>query len=260
MFDFILGKTIATLKAITSPLSLGNPLLSPSSISLEEKDLPSHHRPNTADPIREQRERGMSFSNRSVSSLDNHRRHSGEMTVTAAMSTIATAMPGASHMVGQTARARASSSVYPTRVQTTPGSPSVLRSLSAHSPLTPRAPTSHPRPPSATAFAPVPETALTPDFNRTSSPSPQVFSGAFSSALPMSDSEPSPGPSRSNSRQSSRTRRSESRRRPMTVAQDSSPLFVAVSLYEFNIDKQRREAGFPYLTYVQGEVFDVCTA
>jgi hypothetical protein len=29
------------------------------------------------------------------------------------------------------------------------------------------------------------------------------------------------------------------------------------SLYEFNIDKQRREGGFPYLTYVQGEIFDV---
>lgn len=254
------GKTVTTLKAMTSPPGLGNLVLSPSSISLEEKDLPSHHhqhRPNTADPVRDQRERGTSFSNRSVSSLDTHRRHSGEMTVAAALSAAAMAMPGASHMAGHTARARASSSAYPIRVQTTPSSPSVLRSLSANSPLTARPPTSHPRPTSSAAFAPVPETSVTPDFSRTSSPSPQVFSGAFSSALPMSDSEPSPGPSRSNSRQSSRTRRSESRRRPMTVAQDSAPLFVAVSLYEFNIDKQRREAGFPYLTYVQGEVFDV---
>ena len=245
---------------MTSPSGLGNLTLSPSSISLDDKDMPPHHhRPNTADPVRDQRERGTSFSSRSVSSLDNHRRHSDEMTVAAAMSAIATAMPGASHMAGHTARARASSSVYPTRVQTTPSSPSVLRSLSAHSPLTPRPPTSHPRPSSSAAFAPVPETTVTPDFSRTSSPSPQIFSGAFSSAMPMSDSEPSPGPSRSNSRQSSHTRRSESRRRPMTVAQDSAPLFVAVSLYEFNIDKQRREAGFPYLTYVQGEVFDVST-
>lgn len=252
------GKTVTTLKAITSPSGLGHLALSPSSISLDDKDMLSHHyRPNTADPVRDQRERCTSFSSRSVSSLDNHRRHSDEMTVAAAMSAIATAMPGASHMAGHTARARASSSVYPTRVQTTPTSPSVLRSLSAHSPLAPRPPTSHPRPSSSAAFAPVPETTVTPDFSRTSSPSPQIFSGAFSSALPMSDSEPSPGPSRSNSRQSNRTRGSESRRRPMTVAQDSAPLFVAVSLYEFNIDKQRREAGFPYLTYVQGEVFDV---
>jgi len=254
------GKTVTTLKAMTSPSVLGHLTLSPSSVSLDDKDMPSHHhRPNTADPVRDQRERGISFSSRSVSSLDNHRRHSDEMTVAAAMSAIATAMPGASHMAGHTARARASSSVYPTRVQTTPGSPSVLRSLSAHSPLTPRPPTSHPRPSSSAAFAPVPETTVTADFSRTSSPSPQIFSGAFSSAMPMSDSEPSPRPSRSNSRQSSRTRRSESRRRPLTVAQDSAPLFVAVSLYEFNIDKQRREAGFPYLTYVQGEIFDVST-
>lgn len=245
---------------MTSPLGVGNFVLSPSTLSLEEKDLPplqQHHRPNTADPVRDQRERGTSFSNRSVSSLDINRRHSGELTVAAAMGAMATAMPVAGHMASHTARARASSSVYPTRIQTTPNSPSVLRSLSAHSPLTQRPPTSHPRPSSSAAFASVPEASVTPDISRTSSPSPQIYSGAFSSAMPMSDSEPSPGPSRSNSRQSSRTRRSESRRRPMTVAQDSAPLFIAVSLYEFNIDKQRREAGFPYLTYVQGEVFDV---
>jgi hypothetical protein len=34
-------------------------------------------------------------------------------------------------------------------------------------------------------------------------------------------------------------------------------LFLAASLYEFNIDKSRREAGYPYLTYTEGEVFDV---
>ncbi|KAF8472795.1 hypothetical protein BDZ91DRAFT_450278 [Kalaharituber pfeilii] len=258
-FGICNGKTITTLKAMSSPnASVGNLTLSPSSVSLEEKDLPSHHRPNTADPIRDQRDRSMSFGNRSVSSLDHHRRHSGEMTVAAAMSAIATAMPTATQMVNHNARARASTSAYPMRIQTTPSSPSVIRSLSTTSPLSYRPPpTSHPRPSSAAAFAPVPETSVTHEFSRTSSPSPQVFTGPFSSALPMSDSEPSPGPSRSNSRQSSRTRRSQSRRRTMTVAQDSAPLFLAVSLYEFNIDKQMREAGFPYLTYVQGEVFDV---
>ena len=33
--------------------------------------------------------------------------------------------------------------------------------------------------------------------------------------------------------------------------------FVCASLFEFSIDKGRRENGYPYLTYVQGEVFDV---
>ena len=31
-------------------------------------------------------------------------------------------------------------------------------------------------------------------------------------------------------------------------------LFLAASVYEFNIDRARREAGYPYLTYVAGEV------
>lgn len=31
-------------------------------------------------------------------------------------------------------------------------------------------------------------------------------------------------------------------------------LFLAASLFEFNIDRSRKEAGYPYLTYVPGEV------
>jgi hypothetical protein len=34
-------------------------------------------------------------------------------------------------------------------------------------------------------------------------------------------------------------------------------LFVVASLFEFHIDTNRREAGFPYLKYVAGEVFDI---
>ena len=34
-------------------------------------------------------------------------------------------------------------------------------------------------------------------------------------------------------------------------------MFVCASLFEFSIDKTRKEHGYPYLTYVQGEVFDV---
>lgn len=34
-------------------------------------------------------------------------------------------------------------------------------------------------------------------------------------------------------------------------------IFVAASLYEFKLPSPRREAGFPYLNYVQGEIFDV---
>jgi hypothetical protein len=34
-------------------------------------------------------------------------------------------------------------------------------------------------------------------------------------------------------------------------------LFHVASLYEFNIDRSRREAGYPYLTYDTGDIFDV---
>lgn len=45
---------------------------------------------------------------------------------------------------------------------------------------------------------------------------------------------------------------------PRSAAEGSTPvLFVAASLFEFNIDRARKESGYPYLTYVQGEVFDV---
>jgi hypothetical protein len=38
---------------------------------------------------------------------------------------------------------------------------------------------------------------------------------------------------------------------------DPSVMFLAASMFEFNIDRSRREAGYPYLTYVSGEIFDV---
>lgn len=66
------------------------------------------------------------------------------------------------------------------------------------------------------------------------------FSGMFSSAMPMSDAPVSPG-----------------LMSPQHAPLDTPVMFVAASLFEFNIDRARREAGYPYLTYVEGEVFDV---
>ena len=66
------------------------------------------------------------------------------------------------------------------------------------------------------------------------------YSGIFSSAMPMSDS-PRPSSPDNEDRQ----------------PQDYNVLFLAASVYEFNIDRARREAGYPYLTYVAGEIFDV---
>lgn len=73
---------------------------------------------------------------------------------------------------------------------------------------------------------------------RPSSPSGR-YSGVFSSALPMSDSPPAQSP----------VEEDQSRPQPQF-----NVIFLAASVYEFNIDRARREAGYPYLTYVAGEV------
>lgn len=70
---------------------------------------------------------------------------------------------------------------------------------------------------------------------RNSSPSSR-FSGLFSSAMPMSDSPPELAPAEPPGRT------------------EFKVLFLAASVYEFNIDRARKEAGYPYLTYVAGEV------
>ena len=73
---------------------------------------------------------------------------------------------------------------------------------------------------------------------------PQRYSGVFSSAMPMSDSPPGePDPSAS---------QPPADGQPVPTA--FNVLFLAASVYEFNIDRDRREAGYPYLTYVAGEV------
>ncbi|KAL4920350.1 hypothetical protein BDW62DRAFT_177310 [Aspergillus aurantiobrunneus] len=76
------------------------------------------------------------------------------------------------------------------------------------------------------------------DENQPSSPAGR-YSGFFSSAMPMSDSPQENTASESNS------------------TKEPTVLFLAASIYEFNIDRARREAGYPYLTYVAGEIFDV---
>ncbi|KAL9124592.1 MAG: hypothetical protein Q9217_006091 [Psora testacea] len=74
---------------------------------------------------------------------------------------------------------------------------------------------------------------------RSSSPTNNRFSGFFSSAMPMSDSPPLESPTNG------------------AMKQEFNVIFLAASVYEFNIDRARKEAGYPYLTYVAGEIFDV---
>lgn len=79
------------------------------------------------------------------------------------------------------------------------------------------------------------QTYPTPSTGRASSPS-QRYSGFFSSAMPMSDSPRTQSPA------------------PGQGQAGFNVIFLAASVYEFNIDRARKEAGYPYLTYVAGEV------
>ncbi len=74
----------------------------------------------------------------------------------------------------------------------------------------------------------------------------QRFSGLFQSALPLSDTpERQPRPPQASSRGSSRDR---------NPINGYNVLWLAASLFEFNIETTKHEAGYPYLTYQAGEV------
>jgi dynamin-binding protein len=72
------------------------------------------------------------------------------------------------------------------------------------------------------------------------------FSGLFHSALPPAEG---PDESRLSSRASSRERG--------PVADGYNVLWLAASLFEFNISTTKHEAGYPYLIYQAGEVSGV---
>ena len=74
----------------------------------------------------------------------------------------------------------------------------------------------------------------------------QRYSGFFSSAMPMSDSPPTQSPAPGQTGQTGQT------------PKEFNVIFLAASVYEFNIDRARKEAGYPYLTYVAGEVNSPC--
>ncbi|KAF4631363.1 hypothetical protein G7Y89_g6769 [Cudoniella acicularis] len=75
--------------------------------------------------------------------------------------------------------------------------------------------------------------------------SSRPYSGIFHSAMPMQDG---PEDSQRSSRNSSRDR---------NVSGGYNVLYLAASLFEFNISATKSEAGYPYLTYQAGEIFDV---
>jgi hypothetical protein len=79
--------------------------------------------------------------------------------------------------------------------------------------------------------------------NATPAPDDRRFSSIFHSAMPMQD-----GPE-----ESARSSRASSRERGPT-ADGYNILWLAASLFEFNIATTKHEAGYPYLVYQAGEV------
>ncbi|CAI6341565.1 unnamed protein product [Periconia digitata] len=73
-----------------------------------------------------------------------------------------------------------------------------------------------------------------------STPGSTRTSGVFNSALPMSDAPAELSATSTNDPDA-----------------EVEVLFLAASLFEFNIAHDRREGGIPYLVYVPGEIFDV---
>ncbi|KAK3337029.1 hypothetical protein B0T19DRAFT_411302 [Cercophora scortea] len=77
-------------------------------------------------------------------------------------------------------------------------------------------------------------------------PEARRLSGLFHSALPLPD-----GPE-----ESQRSSRASSRERGPSSS-SYRVMWLAASLFEFNIETTKHEAGYPYLTYQAGEIFDV---
>lgn len=109
-----------------------------------------------------------------------------------------------------------------------------------------------------TYFTAKPDQSVDPNSHR--------FSGIFSSALPPDTQDLSQIDTNSSATTTiAPATSSTSIAQPLSPTANPRPnanpdihvLFVCASLFEFNIDKARKEAGYPYLTYVQGEVFDV---
>jgi len=106
---------------------------------------------------------------------------------------------------------------------------------------------------------------LTKSSSTPSTITPRTAVTAFSSALPMSESRHVSPESSAVGGASEKTSRtvidpSYSNPEPMIQTlpgQQYKVLFLAASLFEFNIDRQMSRAGLPYLTYTPGEVFDV---
>jgi hypothetical protein len=191
--------------------------------------------------------------------------YGGRMRSNSSMSNRGPPAPSSAAMQRQWSSSNTKSGLYVPNINTAP-TPSAFpgRPSTANLPspsggyLSPRPSIDQPRSPrpssSQTYFTARPDYLADPNSLR--------FSGIFSSAMPPNESmdltlinSASTVTPSANPPLRPMSSASDLSRQPATDA--TAVLFVCASLFEFNIDKARKEGGYPYLTYVQGEVFDV---
>ncbi|KAI0200115.1 hypothetical protein F4808DRAFT_470768 [Astrocystis sublimbata] len=229
---------------IVNPASKGRPS---QSISVDEASSRFRLRPAELSP----RHRGLSLNSDVAPSLptpDFMKRHSGQYTASPSIGSVPSPIQSyRDYYNGANGHAR-----LPSDSPKTQDFFSVSRSLATH-PIRPGTGQSH------DSSGPVRQSAESSSHPRNyvnsaqSSPyqtsDNQRFSGIFQSALPMTDTQESQmRRSRVSSRASSRERK------PIN---GYNVLWLAASLFEFNIQTTKHEAGYPYLTYQAGEIFDV---
>ncbi|KAJ1331347.1 dynamin-binding protein [Microdochium nivale] len=233
---------------IVNPASKGRPS---QSTSIDDSVYRLRPRPADLSP----RGRGLSINSDTVPSLptpDFMKRNSGQFAVSPTVATL----PSPSHQYYRDYYAGASAT-RPTiqasamvsegsqsgRSMTAPARPSTGHSQDSSMAARQSIDSSSQVRSSTTSMQPSPLPYLTSDHQR--------FSGLFQSALPPSERQDRATPSRP-SRASSRA--SSREREPIN---GYNVLWLAASLFEFNIETTKTEAGYPYLTYQAGEIFDV---
>ncbi|KAI1174953.1 hypothetical protein F4777DRAFT_552025 [Nemania sp. FL0916] len=230
--------------AIVNPASKGRPS---HSTSVDEASSRFRLRPVDLSP----RHRGLSLNSDIVPTLptpDFMKRNSGHFTASSSIASVSsTSQSYRDFYSGVNGHAR-----LPTDSPKAPEFPSASRSLAA-TPARPSTGQSHDS--SGPTRQSVESSSQSGRYSNSAQPSPyQVpdghrFSGIFQSALPLSDAqERHIWQSQVSSRASSRERK------PIN---GYNVLWLAASLFEFNIQTAKHEAGYPYLTYQAGEIFDV---
>ncbi|KAH7035078.1 uncharacterized protein B0I36DRAFT_87662 [Microdochium trichocladiopsis] len=231
---------------IVNPASKGRPS---QSASTDDSVYRLHPRPSDLSP----RGRGLSLNSDTVPSLptpDFMKRHSGQFTV----SPTAVTLPSPSHQYYRDFYAGVAAT-RPTLQASAMVSEGSQGSRSMTAPARPG--TGHSQDSSTMPRQSTDSSVQVRSSTTSMQPSPYLssenhrFSGLFQSALPPSDRQDRTGlprPSGASSRASSRERE------PIN---GYNVLWLAASLFEFNIETTKTEAGYPYLTYQAGEIFDV---